>query len=364
MEDLLSRLHQVLVDKGIPFVRYSLPNSTMAITLISFKPIALNTISAIPDVNEEGFLFAPFSVSKENPIYFFSADEYINDSSDIELILDSLAVFPDVFRKEEKTFSSTAKAAYSEAFKKYLEALKSAQLDKAILSKIVVKERKSASLLSVFDQLTVKYPSAFSYFISLPSGDIWMGATPELLLSHEGATLKTMALAGTQIKGDRDLADIVWEDKEIEEQAYVHKYVQSVLGTVTDEIDMSKTYTSQAGNIVHLRTDFKVSAEISSASIISLIQDLHPTPAVCGIPLGKSKSLILESESHNRAYYTGFLGPINSTSLSLFVNLRCMQVLDKRYALYVGGGITRDSDLENEWLETEAKAQTLLSVID
>lgn len=364
MEDLLSRLHQVLLNKGLPFVRFSMPNDKEAITLISFDPQQLENLENYSDFDQEGFLFAPFVANKDYPIWLFNADEVVDEETDIELILDSLAVFPDIFRKEGRIFSSTSKTAYSEAFKKYLEALKSAQLDKAILSKIVMKERNSASLFSVFNQLTTKYPSAFSYFISLPSGEIWMGATPELLLSYEGSTLKTMALAGTQIKGDRDLADIVWQDKEIEEQAYVRNYVQSVLGTITDKIDMSNTYTSQAGNIVHLRTDFKVSEKISSASIISLIQNLHPTPAVCGIPLDKSRTLILETESHNRAYYTGFLGPIQPNMSALFVNLRCMQVFPQAYALYVGGGITRDSDLENEWQETEAKAQTLLSVID
>ena len=90
---------------------------------------------------------------------------------------------------------------------------------------------------------------------------------------------------------------------------------------------------------------------------------LHPTPAVCGIPLEKSRALILETEQHNRGYYTGFLGPVTAKSISLFVNLRCMQVLPEKCVLYVGGGITRDSEMEKEWLETEAKAETLLSVI-
>ncbi len=41
-----------------------------------------------------------------------------------------------------------------------------------------------------------------------------------------------------------------------------------------------------------------------------------------------------------------------------------MQVFPEKYALYVGGGITCDSEMEKEWKETEAKAQTLLSVIE
>jgi isochorismate synthase len=73
---------------------------------------------------------------------------------------------------------------------------------------------------------------------------------------------------------------------------------------------------------------------------------------------------IQKIEKHDREYYTGFLGPVGFTDmLNLYVNLRCLKVYKDCVALYVGAGITSDSVPEEEWQETEIKAETLLSVI-
>jgi isochorismate synthase len=73
---------------------------------------------------------------------------------------------------------------------------------------------------------------------------------------------------------------------------------------------------------------------------------------------------IRSTEKHDRGYYTGFLGPVGLGDLiQLYVNLRCLQVFDDRLVLYIGGGITHDSIPEEEWEETEIKAETLLSVL-
>jgi isochorismate synthase len=73
---------------------------------------------------------------------------------------------------------------------------------------------------------------------------------------------------------------------------------------------------------------------------------------------------IRRTEAHSREYYTGFLGPVGlDDHMQLYVNLRCMKVLKDRLILYVGGGITHDSIAEDEWEETEIKADTLLSVL-
>jgi isochorismate synthase len=72
----------------------------------------------------------------------------------------------------------------------------------------------------------------------------------------------------------------------------------------------------------------------------------------------------LENEGYDRSFYSGFLGPMHVDGQShLYVNLRCMQVRERTATLYVGGGVTRDSDPCAEWRETELKAETLLAVL-
>jgi isochorismate synthase len=116
-----------------------------------------------------------------------------------------------------------------------------------------------------------------------------------------------------------------------------------------------------------------------------LVTALHPTPAVCGLPLTDAKRFIQDNEKYQRAYYTGFLGELNYKeertrnrnrrnqensayrsvvrTSELYVNLRCMQKVGDSFIIYVGGGITADSDPKKEWQETESKAQTMLRLL-
>ena len=91
---------------------------------------------------------------------------------------------------------------------------------------------------------------------------------------------------------------------------------------------------------------------------------MHPTPAVCGLPRDMAREFILENEKYNRSYYTGFLGELNiNQKTALFVNLRCMQIYDNKSVIYVGGGITKDSNSEKEWEETVSKSKTMKKVL-
>ena len=97
----------------------------------------------------------------------------------------------------------------------------------------------------------------------------------------------------------------------------------------------------------------------------NFIAELHPTPAVCGLPKNLADDFIRLKEKHERKYYTGYLGPWKlNQQVDLFVNLRCMEVTDDEFILYAGGGITAHSIPEKEWEETNQKAATLLAVIN
>jgi isochorismate synthase len=131
------------------------------------------------------------------------------------------------------------------------------------------------------------------------------------------------------------------------------------------DYDRKGPFTAQAGNIVHLKTRYKISLKQLKGKIGKLIADLHPTPAVCGLPRNKSYELIRKTEKHDRSFYAGFLGPWNISGESkLFVNLRCAAIYNKKMNLYIGGGLTAESKVESEWEETVRKSQTLLSVLE
>ena len=95
-----------------------------------------------------------------------------------------------------------------------------------------------------------------------------------------------------------------------------------------------------------------------------LVNLLHPTSAVCGMPLDKAYKFINENEVNGRELFTGIFGPINLDDKShLFVNLRSATVIADKIYSFAGAGITIDSDSDKEWEETELKCETILSLI-
>ena len=95
-----------------------------------------------------------------------------------------------------------------------------------------------------------------------------------------------------------------------------------------------------------------------------MLKLLHPTSAVCGMPLEAASNFLQKVEKHHRKYFSGFLGPVdNSHNTHLFVNLRCMELFEDHAVLYAGAGVTEDSIPEKEWIETEIKCNTLLDII-
>ena len=216
----------------------------------------------------------------------------------------------------------------------------------------------------IFDTLAEAYPDAFVFMFTSPATGTWVGASPELLLRSDGQQLHTMSLAGTRPASDTDAP---WDGKNIEEQGIVTRFISDVFadsGLAPDVPD--KPMTRRAGPVEHLCTP--VSAPLPASWCMSdlaeLLYRLSPTPALGGFPRRESLELISRMESHSRAYYGGFFGPVDSPSdFTLCVNLRSARLADGRACLFAGGGITRQSIPEEEWTETCRKAATLLAYL-
>jgi isochorismate synthase len=265
--------------------------------------------------------------------------------------------------KADKAFplqAETSKEDYAVAFEKYQEAFRSGNLQKGILS-CVIRQGKPQNFdpIGFFFGLCDSYPSAFSYLLYHPEVGTWCGATPEVLLEGKSERFSTVALAGTQSVNSSHQYE--WGEKEREEQELVSRHIREILENVgAQKVEESIPETVQAGNVVHLKTDFRFTYK---HKIENLLDRLHPTPAVAGLPTNGSVRLIDEVENHRRGLYTGYIGILSEEETRVFVNLRCMQIGEKELALYVGGGITAKSDMEAEWQETRLKAKTLLNLL-
>jgi len=252
---------------------------------------------------------------------------------------------------------------------KAVTALQKGDLQKVVLSRkqAVFFENTDWRITDLVQKLAALYPSALISAVFIPKVGLWVGASPEILVSlDKNMIFRTMALAGTQVATpNMPLAEVVWTQKEIEEQALVSRYIINAFKKIRlREFEEEGPRTVQAGNLLHLRTDFWVDLkEVAYPNLLGvMLALLHPTSAVCGMPKEESLEFILINEDYDRRFYSGFLGPMNvEQETQLFVNLRCMEILSQKEAfLYAGGGITENSKPEKEWQETIAKMQTIL----
>jgi isochorismate synthase len=347
MNNFKSALNKLLI-LNKPFVTYRLPNQT-EFNLLSGDNIYVEQIST-SDINNrmEGFLFVPFN--KNEKAYFYNSE------------ISKIAINKYHFNQSIKPIQ-IEKDNYTNLINRALSDISLGKMQKVVLSRTIHTNKfKNKFIPELIEALADKYPTAFVYLIQLPNGEKWIGASPETLLSIEKNHAFTMALAGTQLSQGLSVEQINWEDKEIQEQIFVAEYIESKLKLAgVRNCTKSSAYTRIAGHLAHICTDFHFEIE---SDLAQLIQQIHPTPAVCGTPLNMATNFILNHEGYNREYYTGFLGPIAKTNLNLFVNLRCMKIDNSDTYIYIGGGITKDSIPENEWSETANKANILISVIN
>ncbi|UTA69152.1 chorismate-binding protein [Emticicia sp. 21SJ11W-3] len=375
---------------GLPTVMWRLPKQNDRHFLTSF----LKSPEQVKIDFEEfgpGFAFSPFINPEGKDTYFIKADlhyvfadnsnpesfeEVISPSSVdpgfIELINAQRAGLKPAHTHADKP--QEASTTHEDFIAEVNEAIK--QIEEGRFQKVVLSRTKKMGIpadfevVTLFDKLCTAYPTAFVSVVSIPSsGIIWIGASPETLVSQDAeGKFRTMALAGTQSAYDADghlikTSEALWRQKEIEEHALVSRYIVNCLKKIrVREFEEDGPKTVIAGNLMHLRMDFTIdTVDINFPQLATVMLDLlHPTSAVCGMPKEPARQFILDNEKYDREFYSGFLGPVNIQQEShIFVNLRTMKLQNGIATLYAGCGITVDSNPEKEWIETELKLQTL-----
>jgi len=312
----------------------------------------------VDDFSEKGFVFAPFDNQQKAILFPINNSEFISE----DLSFDAIK-----FKEKDFCNNDSSQEQHIKLVDKTIEEISNNGLKKVVISRKEDLEISDFNLIKTYQKLLQTYQNAFVYVWFHPKIGLWLGATPETLLNIENNTFKTMSLAGTQVY--ENTKNIVWKSKELEEQQLVTDFIESQLTGISSNLKIDKKETIKAGSLLHLRT--KVTGELNENSTLkTLIRALHPTPAVCGLPRGNAKKFILANEFYSRSFYTGFLGELNlqknkieTENSSLFVNLRCMNILDDNVSLFVGGGITKDSIPKNEWEETVSKSKVMKRVL-
>ena len=353
MVDLFQKVKQHQ-EQQLPFVVFCKPNSDKIIGL--FQKDAKDYF--IENFDEKGFVFAPFNGSKIPYIPVDESHVYVEKVSVFDFYLES---------KTDFVTNEDAQSDFEKLVQKGIDAIQLGSFQKVVLSRKESVAISNFDIEKTFKKLLANYSTAFKYCFFNPKIGLWLGATPEQFLKVSNNEIQTVAIAGTQVFDDKE--EVIWEAKEKQEQEFVTDFIVDGLKEYVAEVAVSNPYTVRAGNIMHIKTNITATLN-NSKNLKPIIKALHPTPAVCGLPKATAKDFIIENERYEREYYSGFLGELNidlatfkTEQTDLFVNLRCMKIVEDIAELFIGCGITKDSNPGKEYIETVNKSLTMKKVL-
>lgn len=283
----------------------------------------------------------------------------------------ALAADPDQPAAEEATCfevrSAVAPSAWMDSVRAARDQLRGGAARKVVLAReVVITADAPFSAASVLTRLRVAFPGCMVFSVGG-----FVGASPELLVSRTGSTVRSHPLAGTAARSpdpatDAELARaLLASAKDREEHRItidmVHDRLLSYCSWLDEEAEPSIVAVA---NVQHLGT--MVEGQLSSppASVLELLAALHPTPAVGGDPLDAALALIAEHEGFDRGPYAGAVGWVDAAGDGEWaVGIRSA-VLDGTVArVFAGVGVVADSDPRAELAETRAKLQAMLAAL-
>jgi isochorismate synthase len=354
-----------LIEKNVAFACWFPPSSDSPQLIAGSEddiifPGSIEQLSRI-----RGFVFAPFKISNHVPVIVLPPVIHLKGYDQIQSFNPEFLTSASFSRKTKDACISTNFHDYLVCVNHAIEQIHAAKFSKVIVSRRICKEKKNESMGRLFLGMHDTNPGVFVFVVNLPGAGLWMGATPELLFRSDGRHAQTVSLAATQPR--RPDGRYCWFTKEIEEQAFVSRYTVDVLHRFGFSTYQTKgPQDLETATVAHLKTSFFFSGNQIQDRLGEFVEQLCPTPAVCGLPKVEAARFIQDFEPHDRRYYTGFLGPwrLEQSGTDVYVNLRSMEIEDNQYVLYTGGGITARSNPEQEWEETTQKSRTLLNAIE
>lgn len=364
------RLIDGLTRSRFSFALYRLPwtDECRFVLQTSEEPQRLNDIAELN--KKRGFVMAPFRRTEQHPPVLIHPEITAFDWPEISRSLaastyaDALPACRRISAVPRPTLSEEERySRYAATFERFIKPLKAKTFQKLVLSRpAFCPIGEDFSPLETFVKACNAYPRMMIYLCHTPVTGTWIGSTPEILLSGRASRWHTVALAGT-VPFEEGAETPSWSDKNKEEQALVAQYIHRIVRKFGDEVTEKGPYNARAGQLIHLKTDFQFRLK-DTDFLGDLLKELHPTPAVCGLPKAEAYSFINEQEGYDRRYYSGFAGWLDPDGQTdLYVNLRCMEIRSTEAKLYAGGGLLPSSDVRSEWTETGEKMKTMKSLI-
>lgn len=298
---------------------------------------------------EEGFVCAPYATTSKTPIYFFKNVEVRN------FVPETVSYEPPT----EYPVLSDDYPVYEVSFERVQRLMRQGRAEKVVLShKQPVYNKEQVSKVDMFLRAATLYPKAYVALVHHPVQGSWFCASPEMLVCYDENYMYSVALAGTTKSEDES----EWSEKNLMEHEKVTQFMDELFSRMGFSYQRSKTSTVMAGPVKHLATHYVVAAK-ASEHLLRVLSELHPTPAVCGVPRDGARYVVKDCEPSSRRYYGGYLGYKGSKVGHFYVMLRCMFIERGLCYMYAGGGIMPNSQVSEEWREVCDKLITLRALL-
>ncbi len=243
-------------------------------------------------------------------------------------------------------------------------------MSKIVLAReVIVSAAAAHDPAALFGAMRIQFPACFCFCAGTPEA-AFIGASPELLVRRSGASVSTVALAGSTRRSSDPAVDdhlgeqLLRSDKDRREQRIVAERIVRALRPHAVWVEAApEPEIVKVANIQHLAT--AVIAQLAEPhSAIEMAGMLHPTPAVGGEPWSAAARAIPELEEMDRGWYAGPVGWMDATEDGEFcVALRSALLRDREAHLFAGVGVVAGSDPAAELAETEVKLGALLPLL-
>ncbi|WP_435116345.1 isochorismate synthase [Halolamina sp. C58] len=293
---------------------------------------------------------------------------------DVERIADKIAELPAMRPVGDPpgvvaSRRTTTEAEWAAGIEAAIERIEAGDLRKVVLAvALAVTLEEEVTIPDTLERLRRSYPDCFRFLIQPTDEAGFFGVPPERLVRLDGRHARTEALAGTVARGetpeeDATLADSLLESEKLQhEQALVAEAIEDHLSPM-GEVTVAEQGVRKLATVQHLHTPIEADLH-DDRHVLDLVEALHPTPAVGGLPPATAERVIRETETFERGWYAAPVGWFDADGDGEFaVGIRSAVAGGRRATLFAGNGIVADSDPEAEWDEVGLKLEPILAAL-
>ncbi|WP_265111590.1 isochorismate synthase [Halosolutus halophilus] len=265
------------------------------------------------------------------------------------------------------TRRTTSSAAWTAQVETALDRIADGRLTKVVLAQALeVDLEEPIDVPATLERLRRQYPNCYRFLVNNEVGGTFFGTPPERLVSKRGPRVETEALAGSVPRGETPEEDEEYVDRMLDDEKFQREHglvvdsIRDQLEPLARDLDVEEQTIRRLATIQHLQTPIAATLA-DDHHVLELVDALHPTPAVGGVPPTAAWETIRQTETFDRGWYAAPVGWFDADGDGEFaVGIRSGLATGETVTLFAGNGIVADSDPADEWDEVQLKFRPIL----